>query len=811
MCEIRNGEMYSVNVPRTWIEEQILDGTLVSGETTLTIPKGSVVNDDHGEIEMAGTPMLSNARDGSNRRQLSKAVEGDVSVLIVRVIASNGSTSSSIQDLTNSILGNDPKNPDPVTLRSQYSGCSHGKLNIVEARDRDGETAQIRGGGTTISVSVSTDDGDTKMRNAITQELNSQFGVDRPDELAMHVMYCLPPDTMEGLAYAFINSWNSVYDDKWCMKVSAQVHEIGHNLGLSHSNENGESYKDQSGMVSLVDLVFYFTFFVLIPCTYSINFLFRTLQMGYSYNKDNSPKMCFNAAKSWQLGWYTKRHATVDISNPSYIGKLASIVDDPDEIGHPMLIKLVSLDGNDCYINFNLKAGVNAETEEGGNQVLVTEAGSGYSDSDLKAKLDAGESYDIANFDGKGNVLSVEVVSISVFDKVADVRICLGDCVNGITSSPTRALVPTPSPTLQLSNSPTSRPSRNRSSDAPTKFPSRTPTMSPTLQLSNSPASRPTRSSDAPTKFPSRTPTMSPTLQLSNFPTPRPTRSSDAPTKFPSRTPTMSPTLQLSKSPTSRPNRSSDAPTKFPPRTPTMSPTGGKDDNTEIPTNGPTRIPPNMSPTKNPVNESCKNSNPELCEWVKKDILRCALHLSEDPQKHMGDLCPSTCDVNCNCHDVDSYFDYYGRSRSCDWVSREGHCWWSNEARSNCPATCGVCVGDNPETPSQPTSSPVTSPIFCHDEVKRIPILNHSTPRYCSWFEDDLSRCSLRSAENPSKLLSAYCPVTCRLDCQCYDVEYFYYRFNGDTRTVNCEWVASKGLCGNSKARSYCPITCGVC
>jgi hypothetical protein len=716
MCEIRNGEMYSVNVPRTWIEEQILDGTLVSGETTLTIPKGSVVNDDHGEIEMAGTPMLSNARDGSNRRQLSKAVEGDVSVLIVRVIASNGSTSSSIQDLTNSILGNDPKNPDPVTLKSQYSGCSHGKLNIVEARDRDGETAQIRGGGTTISVSVSTDDGDTKMRNAITQELNSQFGVDRPDELAMHVMYCLPPDTMEGLAYAFINSWNSVYDDKWCMKVSAQVHEIGHNLGLSHSNENGESYKDQSGMVSLVDLVFYFTFFVLIPCTYSINFLFRTLQMGYSYNKDNSPKMCFNAAKSWQLGWYTKRHATVDISNPSYIGKLASIVDDPDEIGHPMLIKLVSLDGNDCYINFNLKAGVNAETEEGGNQVLVTEAGSGYSDSDLKAKLDAGESYDIANFDGKGNVLSVEVVSISAFDKVADVRICLGDCVNGITSSPTRALVPTPSPTLQLSNSPASRPTR-----------------------------------------------------------------------------------------------SSDAPTKFPPRTPTMSPTGGKDDNTEIPTNGPTRIPPNMSPTKNPVDESCKDSNPELCEWVKKDILRCALHLSEDPQKHMGDLCPSTCDVNCNCHDVDSYFDYYGRSRSCDWVSREGHCWWSNEARSNCPATCGVCVGDNPETPSQPTSSPVTSPIFCHDEVKRIPILNHSTPRYCSWFEDDLSRCSLRSAENPSKLLSAYCPVTCRLDCQCYDVEYFYYRFNGDTRTVNCEWVASKGLCGNSKARSYCPITCGVC
>jgi hypothetical protein len=59
---------------------------------------------------------------------------------------------------------------------------------------------------------------------------------------------------MSGIAYAYVNSWNSVYDDDWCMKVSAQVHEIGHNLGLSHSNEGGESYEDRSGMVSPTDL-----------------------------------------------------------------------------------------------------------------------------------------------------------------------------------------------------------------------------------------------------------------------------------------------------------------------------------------------------------------------------------------------------------------------------------------------------------------------------------------------------------------------------------------------------------------------------
>ena len=87
------------------------------------------------------------------------------------------------------------------------------------------------------------------MRNAITLKLNEEFGVSRPDQLADHIMYCLPPNTMRSVAYAYINSWNSVFNDEWCLKLSAQMHEIGHNLNLGHSNEI-DSYVDQSGMVS---------------------------------------------------------------------------------------------------------------------------------------------------------------------------------------------------------------------------------------------------------------------------------------------------------------------------------------------------------------------------------------------------------------------------------------------------------------------------------------------------------------------------------------------------------------------------------
>ena len=65
-----------------------------------------------------------------------------------------------------------------------------------------------------------------------------------------------------------------MFNDSWCTKTSLQMHDIGHNLGLRHSGENGGEYADSSRM------------------------------MGHSYNLDDAPVMCFNTAKNWQLGWY---------------------------------------------------------------------------------------------------------------------------------------------------------------------------------------------------------------------------------------------------------------------------------------------------------------------------------------------------------------------------------------------------------------------------------------------------------------------------------------------------------------------------
>ena len=136
-------------------------------------------------------------------------------MLVVRVIASDGSTSASDTALSNSVFGN---YVDSVNLSSQYAACSHNKLEFVKAADKAGDllTNSIRNGVVTVTVNTALADGHAAMRNAITHKLNSDFKVSNPNQLANHVMYCLPSGTMNGIAYAHVNNW--------CTYVSAQMH-----------------------------------------------------------------------------------------------------------------------------------------------------------------------------------------------------------------------------------------------------------------------------------------------------------------------------------------------------------------------------------------------------------------------------------------------------------------------------------------------------------------------------------------------------------------------------------------------------------
>ena len=108
----------------------------------------------------------------------------------------------------------------------------------------------------------------TAARNAYTALTGASS---KPADVDL-VMFCQPPGTNGGwIAYAYINSWESYYNNNWCTFVSAQLHEIGHNLNLAHSGVDGltgnpGAYGDVSGF------------------------------MGYSSSIDDHER-CFNGAK----------------------------------------------------------------------------------------------------------------------------------------------------------------------------------------------------------------------------------------------------------------------------------------------------------------------------------------------------------------------------------------------------------------------------------------------------------------------------------------------------------------------------------
>ena len=160
------------------------------------------------------------------------------------------------------------------------------------------------------------------------------------------IMLCLPEGTSgTWWAYAYPNHWISVYNDNICLSLSAQMHEVGHNLGLAHSGED-LTYDDMSGY------------------------------MDYSVADQDGPFKCFNGAKSWQLGWYFDGHESI-MSMPvngkrEYEGRLIGAAEYKKlELSSDRVIVQINGHQSDYYVSFNAQKGINSGTDEGGDEVLV--------------------------------------------------------------------------------------------------------------------------------------------------------------------------------------------------------------------------------------------------------------------------------------------------------------------------------------------------------------------------------------------------------------------------------------------------------
>jgi len=449
-----------LNMPGAVGMPEAVDNTPFSGDL-IKIPAGSTILKD-GKIDfhhqpspiksspiksfnigtsLGGTKMNKgnlfdrDLRDARTPEELHRRLQlGNKSVLAVRVVASGGSTTASEDKLSDEVFGT---SGDLANLVSQYKACSYDKLIFEPVEDQNMQspasdaTTNIRNGVMTVQVSTAVSDGDSTMKNAITSKINQVFGK-APNQIADYVMYCLPDNTMSGIAYAYINSWLSIYSDQWCNYLSAQMHEVGHNLGYGHSNENG-GYQDQTGT------------------------------MGYSYSQDDGPVMCFNAAKSHQTGWYSDEVTVVTPGSDGFDGcfddQVYGVADYSNgQNDQTVIVRINDPSVDDYFVTYNRKTGINSGTVEGGDTVTVTRQGAnggGFAESELLAKLNVDGSYTIS-----ANDMVVKFIDTMTSNGVqsARVRISLnGEECEGRTSNPTNepttaqpTSTPTPMPPCQL-------------------------------------------------------------------------------------------------------------------------------------------------------------------------------------------------------------------------------------------------------------------------------------------------------------------------------------------------------------------------
>lgn len=245
---------YSIDLPEDFVVEHLRE--LLPGYATVCVPGGTLVRSvNRTDLDVVHIPEISDIRLIQTGQTLNPDTELLLSVtsprrvLVVRVLGDSGaeapnesqdSLAGAIFGIRNQALSN--------SMRAQYNSCSFGQLDLEPSNSH----SLISNGVLDVTLDfklarkhiVSID-------KAARREVRRLLGLPRLNERFEHVMFCVPPQ-VDGswTARADIGGYRSYFRSGRCDKLSALMHEIGHNLGLTHSGQRGEEYGDTTGVVS---------------------------------------------------------------------------------------------------------------------------------------------------------------------------------------------------------------------------------------------------------------------------------------------------------------------------------------------------------------------------------------------------------------------------------------------------------------------------------------------------------------------------------------------------------------------------------
>jgi hypothetical protein len=403
VCELskedtrRVGAQFVDVVESSAVADRVVNAT--SGKSMMTVseafidtdsPRMYIPEDAHVEVGIASTE----ATRTEKRRHLA-TTHGTLKTLVIRVSDKNNVVpDSSVSELKNDIFD------DAVSLKTQTDACSYGKLKIEPFQGNTPTNVNIQNGIVDVKIDFDITTDDQGMDQAALKAANQQLG-DLNDPMFGLVMFCFPPGR-NFLAFAYPNSKYSFYNNQWCGYVSAQMHEVGHNLGLGHSGEvGGGDYGDRTGM------------------------------MGGAVGTDDV-RRCYNPQKNFQLGWYDDKTTTINpldgiTSSREFILNGVSDYERNNDALVALRLSQVSME-QDYYVGFNRAEGINRDTWEDLNMVTIVRKEFGgpgeYGQSIKVASLNPGDRHVIENFNKDRNI---QIVFLGLKDGDAKILVIDND------------------------------------------------------------------------------------------------------------------------------------------------------------------------------------------------------------------------------------------------------------------------------------------------------------------------------------------------------------------------------------------------